>query len=763
MNLSNKRYAFVFLFIFFLCSFNAQAQVVSPKLRSLLNTLPGQLEIPVIVTLSDKANIHLIKDRDKRFRRSKIIRSLKDKADFTQGPLRLFLENRKAKKIKSLWLINGMAVTAKSDVIEELATLPGVEDIRLDGVITIPEVALEAGATPEWNISAIRAPELWNLGFTGQGIVVANMDSGVDMDHPDLGSKWRGGANSWFNPYSLPGNGGECAVPFQCTSCESSTTPCDDNGHGTGTMGVMVGGDAGGTALGVAPGAQWIGVKIFNGAGEAPHSVVHQGFAWLLDPDGDPDTDDAPDVVNNSWGLLNAVDQCIPEFETDIQTLKAAGIAVVFAGGNSGPNSFSSIPPANYPESFAAGAVDQFGQVGSSSSRGPSACGGSIYPQVVAPGVNIKLADLQLIPSPPAYVHLSGTSFAAPHVAGGMALLLSAHPDLAVSELELALKQSASDLGSFGPDNESGYGFLDVKKAYDLILNPAPDISVFPLSHQFSETKEANLSAPQTFTVVNSGSEDLMIGTVSFTGFNASEFIKQSDTCSGQAISPSQPCLVQVAFSPASGGPKDASLSIPSNDPDGNPLRVALSGTGIEKYLLNVARIGSGTGKVTSAGAEIDCGLDCQESLDPRTRMTLRATPDPESVVGHWSGCTFSYGTICSVTMVSDKNITATFVGPRLTVTSPNGGEEWKAGSFKKITWNFTGNPGSYLRIELLKGGILHSTVASRVMKGFRGKGTRYWRIPRDLPAGSDYSIQITSTTNGAHTDTSNDSFTVTP
>jgi hypothetical protein len=142
--------------------------------------------------------------------------------------------------------------------------------------------------------------------------------------------------------------------------------------------------------------------------------------------------------------------------------------------------------------------------------------------------------------------------------------------------------------------------------------------------------------------------------------------------------------------------------------------------------------------------------------------MTLKATPDPESAVGNWSGCAFSFGTTCRVTMDSDKNITATFVGPSLTVTSPNGGETWKAGTFKKITWNYTGNPGAYVRIELLKNDSLYSTIAVKAGKGFNGKGTRYWRIPTDLPVGSDYKIQITSTTNSAHTDTSNAPFALT-
>jgi hypothetical protein len=143
--------------------------------------------------------------------------------------------------------------------------------------------------------------------------------------------------------------------------------------------------------------------------------------------------------------------------------------------------------------------------------------------------------------------------------------------------------------------------------------------------------------------------------------------------------------------------------------------------------------------------------------------MTLKATPDPESAVGNWSGCAFSYGTTCRVSMDSDKNVTVTFAGPSLTVTSPNGGEEWKPGAFKKITWAYTGNPGAYLRIELLKNNILHSTIASSTGKGFNGKGTRYWRIPKDLPAGGDYKIQITSTTNGSYTDTSDNNFSIIP
>jgi bacillopeptidase F len=176
--------------------------------------------------------------------------------------VKAFLEIRRAKKIKSLWLINGLVVTATANVIQELASLPEVEEVRLDKAIQAPVVTYSVSTVPEWNINAIQAPALWNIGFTGQGVVVASMDTGVDYLHPDLASKWRGGDNSWYDPHS------------------QHTMPYDADGHGTQTMGIMVGGSGGGTAIGVAPGAKWIAVKIFNDAGDSSLSIIHQGFRF---------------------------------------------------------------------------------------------------------------------------------------------------------------------------------------------------------------------------------------------------------------------------------------------------------------------------------------------------------------------------------------------------------------------------------------------------------------------------------------------------
>jgi bacillopeptidase F len=237
-------------------------------------------------------------------------------------------------------------------------------------------------------------------------------------------------------------------------------------------MGLMVGGSAGGSAIGVAPGAQWIAAKIFDDAGLASTSAIHQAFQWVLDPDGDPATNDSADVVNNSWSLRN-IGSCSIEYEVDIQTLKAAQVAVVFSGGNYGPYASTSVSPANNPNGFAVGAVDDLDQAASFSSSGPSACDGSTYPEVVAPGVAVRTADLTFggtIPDP--YTSVDGTSFSAPHVSGAMALLLSAYPSATVGELEQSLEDTAVDLGASGPDNAYGHGRIDVLAASSWLADP---------------------------------------------------------------------------------------------------------------------------------------------------------------------------------------------------------------------------------------------------------------------------------------------------
>ncbi len=436
----------------------ASAARLSAELDRTLASLPRGERLTVIVTMRPQRapGRRSALSRSRRVRRA--VARLHREAARTQRAIRRQLANGVAqggvRRFESLWIFNGLIIRADESTIRELAARPDVAAVDENARLAAP--AAEPGSSaPEPNIGLTRAPVLWEQGITGEGVVVASLDTGVDVAHPDLSARWRGGTNSWFDP-----------------SGEHPTTPVDVSGHGTSTMGVIVGGDAGGTAIGVAPGAKWIAAKIFNDRGVATSAGIHQAFQWVLDPDGDPATADAPNVLNNSW-LLGAPG-CDLSFELDLENLRAAGILPVFAAGNSGPGASTSVSPANNPAAFAVGAIDNEGAIAPSSSRGPSACGepSTTSPELVAPGVGIRSSDLF-----GGWHTDSGTSLAAPHVAGALALLAEVQPGLSANRQTAALEGGVVDLGEPGADNDFGWGALDVSGSYEWLAAP-PDFEL---------------------------------------------------------------------------------------------------------------------------------------------------------------------------------------------------------------------------------------------------------------------------------------------
>lgn len=428
----------------------ASAAVIAPELsREIARSKRGE-RIPVIIQMADRVAHDRLAVRDRRFRDNALLRALKKKADETQRPIDRQLEQHGATGKSQLWLINAIAATVPVQAIGDIARNPAVGRIQYDATIPFSATRSSSAASAGWNLNVLRVTDVWDLGNAGNGAVVANMDTGVDLEHPDLAARWRGGANSWFDPYG------------------EHTTPYDFNGHGTQTMGLMAGGSESGVAIGIAPGAQWIAAKIYDDAGNGTLSGIHRAFQWLLDPDGNPATLDAPDVVNASWGLSGAAGACNLEFDEDIQALNAAGIALVFAAGNSGPSAGTSASPANNPLAFSAGAVDESLVIDYQSSRGPSGCDGTIFPDLAAPGVNVVTSDLSF-GGLPLYASVSGTSYASSHVAGVMALLAVAFPSASVAELRAALTESAQDLGVGGADNTFGHGLVDALSAYQFL------------------------------------------------------------------------------------------------------------------------------------------------------------------------------------------------------------------------------------------------------------------------------------------------------
>lgn len=390
------------------------------------------------------------------------MRSLKTTASEGQAALVARIEQeRKRGRVSGYtpyWIFNGLALRGTRDLIEELALREDVDSITEDIPIPLPAFSsstpLQTTVCDRWNLERIRVPEVWDRGYDGTGVVVGIFDTGVDVTHPDLASSFRGGSNSWFDPH------GEHTFPVDAAGPAT--------GHGTHVAGIMVGGDSSGFPIGVAPGARWIAARIWNDAGdEALSSDLHTIFQWFMDPDGDPETDDFPHVINNSWGftLLDAFPWCLPELQDDIRAWREAGILPVFSAGNAGPWFFSGESPGNYTETIAVGASNPFDRVALFSSRGPGNCDRKLFPDMVAPGV----AVCSTAPGG-RYQYISGTSQAAPHVTGTIALMLCADPDLSMEEIELLLKVTSHPVGLLRPNFSSGWGRIDALKAVRAVI-----------------------------------------------------------------------------------------------------------------------------------------------------------------------------------------------------------------------------------------------------------------------------------------------------
>jgi len=429
---------------------------------SLLKVLKDEGSADIIVSFQEttapilkQAQLQSFATRGDRI--NSISSSLQELTASSQKSVLAFLGTQNV-TFKSFWISNKIFVKGtNAELIERLMGFEGVRRIR-ENKVTIaplpqPSPVLEAKEI-QWGVEMVEAPSAWEKGYTGKGVVVGILDTGVRYTHAALSENYRHN-RGWLD---VTGGG--------------SMTPVDYSGHGTHVMGSIVGR----RGVGVAPEAEWMAC----GATLSGYDEYLECGQFLLCPTHangtEPDCAAAPHVVSHSWGKYTSEEDFLDDV---ILAWNAAGIIVVWAMGNEG----SSCDTARYPaftgiEMFAVGATDEEDNLAYFSSRGPGNVAGVIRPNIVAPGVAIVSADYQ---SDTGMTIMDGTSMATPHVAGVIALLLTNGTDFGYAQLNKAIFESASHTvpqtgGNCGgipeteyPNHVVGYGRITAAGAIALL------------------------------------------------------------------------------------------------------------------------------------------------------------------------------------------------------------------------------------------------------------------------------------------------------
>lgn len=433
--------------------------------------------VEFIVRLKARAELDDVRqNKDFLQRRTQIVGRLQRTASESQAALRKRLD-RLGVEYRPFWITNAILVKGNRSLLDELK---GRNDIAY--IHANPEVAMDfpqPESTPidspsaiEWGVTLIGAPDVWAQGWDGSGVVIAGQDTGYEWDHPAIKDQYRG----WNGATADHNYNWHDSIHVDNGSCDGdSPFPCDDHNHGTHTMGTMVGDDGGSNQIGVAPGARWIGCRNMDEGDGTPASYI-ECYEWFIAPTDlngqNPDPSKAPHVINNSWSCPVSEGCNDPNIMLDtVNNVVDAGIMVVVSAGNAGSSCSSvSTPSAIYEASFTVGSTNINDVIAGSSSRGPVTVDGSgrMKPDISAPGVNVRSSIRG-----GAYANFSGTSMAGPHVAGLVALMISADPVLAgdITTLRGRIENNAVQLtttqecggvpGDNIPNNTYGHGRID--------------------------------------------------------------------------------------------------------------------------------------------------------------------------------------------------------------------------------------------------------------------------------------------------------------
>ena len=546
---SGKRFFVSCLYLVFLgvlCLFiaplthSASTITVETELQATLNSY-GQAGY--MIFFREKPNLSQAYTMGWKNRGEFVMNSLQSAATRAQAGVQEYLKQHNV-SYKTFWIDNIIVVESSSKaVFDGLLNIPEIESIKARRTMQLHEPIKDEGtkAAPMAvgpNIAHVRADDVWGLGITGAGIVVANIDTGVKYTHEALVGQYRGnlGGGSYNHNYNWWDPSNICGSP--------STAPCDNNGHGSHTMGTIIGDDATHTnQIGMAPGARWIACKGCEDTSCSDAALLGCAQFIMAPTDlagGNPNTSLRPHVVNNSWGGGGGNTW----YQTSVDNWHAAGIYPVFSAGNSGPGCNTVGSPGDYGNVTAVGAIDHATNFPASfSSRGPGAFDDDVNPtpgllrlkpQVAAPGVNIcsSIPDSDISYS----CAYSGTSMAAPHVAGLVALMWNAAPCIArnYALTETIIQNTATGLtttetcgGLSGiPNNTTGYGLINALAAVQtaiaqcgpsgtlqgtvidtLTSNPVEDALV----SASGRTEMTNASGQYSFTLMPVGSYDVTV------------------------------------------------------------------------------------------------------------------------------------------------------------------------------------------------------------------------------------------------------------
>jgi serine protease AprX len=461
-------------------------------------------------------------------------------ANATQPAVVAALAQHGAQAEQRVWVTNAIVASGGLDALEAVAERSDVEHVYTlgSGRLQLPvpggAESVDFTTTVFESTALVNADDAWSLGYRGQGAVVAGADTGVRWTHEAIKSKYRGwdgtSADHDYNWHDSIHNPNVVCPP-------DSPEPCDDDafiggGHGTHTVGTMVGAGPDRpnekNEFGMAPDAKWIACRnMNNGVGVIP--MYLECMQWFIAPtrvDGTgPDPSKAPHVVNTSWGCVEVCPP--PALQDTLRASRAAGIFYAVSAGNDGGRSVqgqpvwvcSSIyhPLARYPEAFTVGSTQWTNDtISPFSSRGPVVLGNPPNevllrkPNITAPGSAIRSA---LAGSDSAYGSLNGTSMAGPHVAGLVALIISANPALAgnvdaiedIIEGTAVRKTTNEGCGLDGPaqvpNNTYGWGRIDALAAVQTAIAQQPDLTVTAIRLTGSDGPGNSFKQKETVTI----------------------------------------------------------------------------------------------------------------------------------------------------------------------------------------------------------------------------------------------------------------------